>query len=158
MKKLLLLIILIIPLCKAAGQYYLGVKGLGNGIYIETFLTPREFNSGIAALNYEYFLGRKHNQSIRAGVLPDFKSAISFPITWTFITKPYAKHHLEIGAGLVAHLDFFEGAVYHDIASGIFPVMYRYTGNGRFYFRGGLNIFYNWPVLPTPSLSLGYRF
>ncbi|MDX9928787.1 MAG: hypothetical protein RBS37_02935 [Bacteroidales bacterium] len=158
MKRTLFLLLFIIPALHAECQYFQGVRGLRSGVYAEAFLTPREFSNGIISLNYEHFFGRKYNYSLRAGILPDFRSSICFPITLSYITKPYGSHHLEIGAGLVSMIDFFEGMPYHDIAAGIFPLMYRYTGKGRFYFRGGLNIFYSWPVLPTPSFSLGYRF
>lgn len=140
------------------GQYFQGVRGLRDGIYAEAYLTSKEFSTGLVSLNYERFFGSKFRNSIRVGVLPDFRSAISFPITWSYITKPYDRHHFEIGIGLVSQIDFFEGLIYHDIVSAIIPVMYRYTNAGRFYFRGGLNIFYNWPILPTASVSMGYRF
>jgi hypothetical protein len=38
------------------------------------------------------------------------------------------------------------------------PLMYRFQKAHGFYFRGGINLFVSWPTLPSPSVSLGYRF
>jgi hypothetical protein len=158
MARYYLIIILAFAPVIAEGQYFQAVRGIRDGLYAEVYLTPRDFSTGFVSINYEKFFGSKFRNSFRIGVMPDFKSMISFPVTVSYITKPYDNHHLEIGAGFILNVDFFEGQPYFDVASGIFPVMYRYTNGTRFYFRAGLNIFYSWPVMPTPSLSMGYRF
>ena len=156
--KLAIAVLLLSIAIPSQAQYFQGVRGLRDGVYAEAYLTSKEFSTGFVSVNFERFFGNKYRNSIRVGVLPDFRSTISFPITWSYITRPYDRHHFEIGIGLISQFDFFEGLIYHDIVSAIIPVMYRYTNAGRFYFRGGLNIFYSWPILPTASVSLGYRF
>ncbi len=156
--KVVIITMMLLLAGSAEAQYFQAVKGLRSGAYAEVYLTPRDFSTGFVSVNFEKFFGDKYRHSIRVGVLPDFKTSLCFPITYTYITKPYGKHHLEIGFGLVSRFDLFEGGLYHDFASGMFPVMYRYTNNSRFYFRGGLNFFYSWPVLPSPSVSMGFRF
>lgn len=152
------LILLVFTVSAADGQYFQAVRGMRNGVYAEAYLTPRDFTTGFISLNYEHFFGDKYRNSIRVGVLPDFRSSLAVPVTYTYITRPYDNHHLEIGVGLVSLFEFFEGTVYHDIAVAMLPVMYRYTNKSRFYFRAGVNIFYSWPVLPSPSVSMGFRF
>lgn len=157
-RRVIILLLLLASATVSEAQYFQAIRGLRSGVYTEAYLTPREFSTGFISFNYEKFFGNKFRHSIRVGVLPDFKSSLCFPITYSYITKPYNRHHLEIGFGFVSRFDMFEGGIYHDFASGIFPVMYRYTNDSRFYFRGGLNFFYSWPVLPTPSASMGLRF
>jgi len=142
----------------ANAQYFQAVRGLRNGIYGEVYPTPRDFTTGFISLNFEHFFGDKYRHGIRVGILPDFTESVCIPITYSYITKPYENHHLEIGFGLVSKVEFFEGTIYHDIAVGMFPLMYRYTNKSRFYFRAGVNIFYSWPILPSPSASMGFRF
>jgi len=38
------------------------------------------------------------------------------------------------------------------------PLMYRYQKPSGFFFRGGINLFVSWPTIPSPSVSLGYKF
>lgn len=143
----------------ANGQYFQATRGLRDGIYAEIYVLEKEFSDGFVSLNYEKFFGNKYKNSMRIGFMSDFKSSVSFPVTLSYITHPYENHHLEVGAGFVLNIDFFEGSAYFDFASGMFPIMYRYTNKDRrFYFRGGVNIFYSRPFIPNPSASIGYRF
>ena len=155
------LVVLILALLSEAsqGQYFQAQRGLRDGIYAEIYILEKEFSEGLVSLNYEKFLGYKYKNSVRVGILSDFKSSVSFPVTFSYITHPYENHHLEVGAGFILNVDFFEGSAYFDFASGMFPIMYRYTNKDkRFYFRGGVNIFYSRPFIPNPSASIGYRF
>ena len=128
----IIILILLASATAAKGQYFQAIRGLRSGAYAEAYLTPREFSTGFISFNYEKFFGDKFRHSIRVGVLPDFQSSFSFPVTYSYITKPYRRHHLEIGFGFVSRFDIFEGGIFHDFASGIFPLMYRYTNNSRF--------------------------
>lgn len=128
-----------------------------NGIYAETYILRHDFSEGFASLNYERVLGKKRNTTLRIGVYPEFESTVSFPVTVTWITRPSAKHHFEFGTGVVFRIEHYMEWFY-DIPAIMLPVMYRYQTNTGVYFRGGINIFVSWPTLPSPSLSIGYRF
>jgi len=157
--RLSVLFILILFSQLAEGQYFQATRGLRDGVYAEVYLLGKEFSDGFISLNYEKFFGNKYKNSLRIGLMSDFVSSISIPVTLSYITHPYGKHHFELGAGFVMNVDFFQGLTYFDFASGMFPLMYRYANkDSQFYFRGGVNIFYSRPFIPNPSASVGYRF
>lgn len=129
-----------------------------HGLYAESYLIRHDFSEGWFSVNYEYAAGKKANAMLRLGIYPDFQTTFSFPFTCTWITTPLSKHHFEWGFGGVYRLEFFESNVYKDFTAIMFPLMYRYQDGQGLYFRGGINLFVSWPVLPSPSLSIGYRF
>lgn len=47
---------------------------------------------------------------------------------------------------------------FFDMPALMVPLMYRYQKNDGLYFRTGINVFLSWPILPSPSFSMGYRF
>lgn len=95
-----------------------------------------------------------------------YLSTLSFPITVTHILFPESNHHIEYGGGLVFRHEWYEhidgeGNLkkgYTDIVAAMFPLMYRYQNDKGFNFRVGVNLFYSWPILPSPSFSVGYSF
>jgi len=129
-----------------------------NGIFTEVYILRHDFNSGFISLNYERFLGHKKRISLRGGFYPDFKTLYTFPFTCTWVTHPLKKHHIEFGLGFVYRIEIYNENVYHEIPALMLPIMYRYQPAKGFYFRGGINLFYSWPVLPSPSISAGYMF
>jgi hypothetical protein len=129
-----------------------------NGIYVEYYSIRHDFSSGFFSFNYEQFVGKKRKISIRAGIYPDFRTTISVPLTVSWITSPLKNHHFEYGIGAVYRIEHFENNFYHDIPAVIIPLMYRYQKNRGLFFRGGVNFFYSWPMLVSPSFSLGYKF
>lgn len=129
-----------------------------NHVYVESYLIRHDFSSGLVSLNYARSLGKKAGTQIRLGVYPDFKTTVSFPLTFTWLIKPQRQHQLELGLGLVFRVEFFESKVYKDVPAAIFPVMYRYQHRSGLFLRGGVNIFYSWPTLVSPSIGLGYSF
>jgi len=129
-----------------------------NGIYAEYYLIRHDFSSGLVSLNYERIIGKKRKTSIRMGIYPDFRSTISVPVTISWITSPLKNHHFEYGIGAVYRIEHFQGKYYHDIPAVMIPLMYRYQKSHGIFFRGGINFFYSWPMLASPSVSLGYKF
>lgn len=129
-----------------------------NGIYIEYYILTHAFNSAHFSLNYERVFGKIGNTCLRAGAYPDFRSTVSFPITFSWIFFPAKNQHLEIGLGIVYRIEHYQGNYYDDLPAAMFPLMYRYQGKYGLFFRGGVNLWYSWPVLLSPSFSLGYKF
>ena len=129
-----------------------------NGVYAEFYVLRHDFSDGFVSLNYERIVGKKGKSAIRAGIYPDFQSTISFPLTYTRITSPRSVHHFEYGLGAVIRIERFEGNTYKDIPAIMIPIVYRYQKNNRLLFRAGVNVFLSWPRLPSPSISIGYKF
>jgi hypothetical protein len=129
-----------------------------NGIYSEVYLIRHDFSNGFVSLNYERRLGKKNNMMLRVGIYPDFKTTISFPLTYTFISPARGCHHFEYGLGLVVRIESYEGNIYKDIPALMIPLLYRYENGKGFFARAGFNVFYSWPILPAPSISIGYSF
>jgi len=129
-----------------------------NGIYAEYYFIRHDFSSGLVSLNYERIVGKKRKTSLRMGIYPDFRSTISVPITISWITSPLKNHHFEYGIGAVYRIEHFQNNFYHDIPAVMIPLMYRYQKDHGLFFRGGINFFYSWPMLVSPSASLGYKF
>ncbi len=148
--------ILILAGLQAQGKT--GAKLDRHQFYAEVYLLRHDFSSGLVSLNYAFAVGKKAKTSFRLGVYPDFRSTVSFPMTVTWRTNPLKAHQLEYGLGLVVRLESFESKMYRDIPAAMFPLMYRYQHPSGFFCRCGINLFYSWPVLPSPSLSLGYSF
>lgn len=151
---LVLLLSLSIQTTRAQSPIELG----RNNVYAELYVLRHDFNNGPVSLNYEHLFGKKRIRSLRVGIYPDFETVVTIPITFTRITGPARKHHFEYGFGLVYRIERFRGETYHDVPAAMFPVMYRYQSGKGLYFRGGVNVFFSWPILPAPSLSLGYSF
>lgn len=129
-----------------------------NAIYAEFYAIPHDFNEGYVSLNYERNVGKKRRHALRVGIYPDFQTLLALPVTFTRITFPEKKHHIEYGLGLVYRIEFFEGNVYRDVGAAMFPLMYRYENDRNLVFRGGVNLWFSYPILPTPSVSLGFKF
>jgi len=129
-----------------------------NGIYAEYYTLTHAFSSGHVSLNYERAFGKNNKTCLRLGVYPDYKTTVSFPLTFSWILFPSKNHHLELGLGAVVRIEHYREKYYRDIPAAMFPIMYRYQRKKGLFFRGGANIFYSWPVLATPSFSVGYRF
>jgi hypothetical protein len=129
-----------------------------NHVFVESYLIRHDFSSGLVSLNYARSLGKKAGTQLRIGVYPDFNTTISFPLTFTWLIKPQRQHQLELGLGLVFRVEFYESKIYKDIPAAIFPVMYRYQHKSGLFLKGGVNLFYSWPALISPSLGIGYHF
>ena len=129
-----------------------------NGIYVEAYAIRHDFSDGFASLNYERYIGTKKVRALRAGIYPDFESTVSIPLTITRITWPDRNYHLEYGLGLVLRGEIFEGNFYRDVPALMFPLMYRYQKAEGLFFRAGINLWVSWPIFPSPSFSVGYRF
>jgi len=129
-----------------------------NGLYIEFYTIRHAFSSGLVSINYERIVGNKRKTALRVGAYPDFRSTLSLPVTLTWITSPLKKHHFEYGLGLVFRYERFQGKSYYDMPAAMFPIMYRYQRSRGLFFRGGVNLFYSWPALASPSFCLGYKF
>ena len=135
-----------------------------NGVYGETYIIRHDFSEGIASLNFERSFGKKKRATLRIGIYPDFESTVSFPITLTWVTNPSGKHHFEYGIGGVYRVEHFvsdynpDKEWFYDVPAIMIPVMYRYQNKSGWFARGGINLFVSWPTLPSPSLSIGYRF
>lgn len=137
-----------------------------NGIYAEGYALRHDFSDGFVSVNYERAAGRKGSTNFRIGVYPDFQSTVSFPLTVTWITSPHGHHHFEYGIGGILrvehYVDRFDPAQtqewFYDMPAIMVPLMYRYQKKSGWYLRAGVNLFLSWPVLPSPSMSLGYRF
>lgn len=136
-----------------------------NGIYAEGYLIRHDFSEGFFSINYERNIGKKAKTYLRVGLYPDFESTVSLPFTISRITSPVGKHHFEYGIGFVYRIEHFVDPLgintrewFYDIPAIMIPLMYRYQSDSPWYFRGGINVFVSWPVLPSPSVSAGYRF
>lgn len=136
-----------------------------NSIFGEVYLIRHDFSEGIASLNYERNIGKKQKAHLRVGIYPDFESTISFPLTISWITKPLSHHHFEYGIGAVVRIEHFVDPYgytikewFYDVPAIMIPLMYRYQKNSGWFFRGGVNLFVSWPTLPSPSISVGYKF
>lgn len=137
-----------------------------NGVYVESYLARPDFSDGIVSINYERVFGKKKRSNLRIGIYPDFESTISFPLTMTWITKPAGKHHFEYGIGAVFRIEHYVDPYiltphrewFYDIPAAMIPLFYRYQRGKGWFFRGGINLFLSWPTLPSPSLSVGYKF
>ena len=136
-----------------------------NGAYTEFYVVRPDFSDGFVSINYERVLGKKLRSSLRLGMWPDFESSVSFPISISWITGPSRKHHFEYGIGTVFRIEHYVSddptqtkEWFYDVPAFMLPLMYRYQKSSGMYFRGGVNVFLSWPTLPSPSLSVGYRF
>ena len=135
-----------------------------NGVYAEVYILRHDFSDGFVSINYERNIGRKRRTNLRVGVYPDFQSVVSFPMTISRITKPRIHHHFEYGIGAVYRIEHYVSsynpskAWYHDMPALMIPLMYRYQKIKGWFFRGGINLFLSWPILPSPSFSAGYKF
>lgn len=136
-----------------------------NGIYAEGYLIRHDFSQGFVSINYERNFGKKAKTYLRAGIYPDFESTVSLPLTVSWITRPLGTHHFEYGIGVVYRIEHFVDPLgintrewFFDFPAIMIPLMYRYQSDSPWYFRGGINVFVSWPVLPSPSVSAGYRF
>ena len=135
-----------------------------NGVYAEVYILRHDFSDGFVSINYERNIGGKRRTNIRVGVYPDFQSVVSFPMTISRITKPHIHHHFEYGIGAVYRIEHYVSSYnpsktwYHDMPALMIPLMYRYQKNKGWFFRGGINLFLSWPILPSPSFSAGYKF
>ncbi len=135
-----------------------------NGIYAEGYLIRHDFSSGFVSINYERVFGKKRNKNLRAGIYPDFQSTISFPLTFSWLTKPLSHHHFEYGVGAVIRIEHYVDPYgynskewFYDLPALMIPLMYRYQKKSGLFFRGGINLFVSWPTLPSPSVSIGYK-
>jgi len=137
-----------------------------NGIFAELILLRPDFSDGFVSLNYERALGKKKKFNIRAGVLPDFETTVSFPFSFHWITGPGRAHHFEYGIGGIFRIEHYIDTYnpsqtrewFFDFPAILIPLMYRYQKSGGLYLRGGINLYISWPTLPSPSFSIGYRF
>jgi hypothetical protein len=111
-------------------------------------------------------IGRKGRSALRAGIYPDFESTISFPLAYHWISSPSRNHHFEWGFGAVFRIEHYKNPDdpyqtkewFYDVPAIMIPIMYRFQKSNGFTIRGGINLFLSWPVLPSPSISMGYRF
>lgn len=129
-----------------------------NHVFVESYLIRHDFSSGLVSLNYARSFGNKARTQLRIGIYPDFKTTVSFPITFSWLIKPQRQHQLEIGLGLVFRLELYESNIYKDIPAAIFPLMYRYQHKSGLFLRSGVNLIYSWPAIISPSLGIGYNF
>jgi len=137
-----------------------------NGIFTEIYLVRHDFSDGFISLNYERLIGKKGRSALRIGIYPDFESTISFPLIYQWISTPAGKHHFEWGAGAVFRIENYMDPYdpyqtkewFYDFPAFMVPIMYRYQKGNGLIIRGGINLFLSWPVLPSPSFSVGYRF
>lgn len=164
MKQLLLITLFTFLMMAKSNAQVIDSSLVRNGLYAEIYTIRHDFSSGIASINYERIVGAKRKVHLRAGLYPDFQSTLSIPLTVTWVTSPLKKHHVEFGLGLVYRIEYYPSTqnpdrdFYFDVPAAMFPFMYRYQWKKGLIFRGGINLFYSWPVLPSPSFSLGYRF
>lgn len=138
---------------------------LRNGVYAEVYLIRHDFSSGFVSFNFERTVGKHDKAQVRFGIYPDFETAVSFPLTVSWVTNPNGVHHLEYGIGAVVRIEHFVDPLglnsrewFYDVPAVMIPLMYRYQKGSGFYIRGGVNLFVSWPTLLSPSVSAGYRF
>ncbi len=160
--RILILISTIILVCNTLGYPqttdHSSIKR--NSIYVEGYLVRHDFSKGFVSINYERNIGKNRKTNIRVGIYPDFESAVSFPLTVSWVTKPLSSHHFEYGIGAVINfytINFYTKEWFYEILLMI-PLMYRYQKNSGLFFRGGINLFISLPTLPSPSISVGYKF
>lgn len=130
------------------------------------YLIRHDFSNGPVSLNYERMIGKKGRSALRAGIYPDFESTVSFPLAYHWISTPDRNHHFEWGFGAVFRVEHFVDPYdpspmkewFYDVPAIMIPLMYRYQKSKGLTIRGGINLFLSWPVLPSPSFSVGYRF
>lgn len=158
MKRFIIFMLLIFTINILISQNIDSLKQKKNGIYTEIYTIQHDFNGSFISFNYEHFFLKKRLHSLRFGIYPDYITSVSFPLTFTQITGPKKKNHLEYGIGAVFRLEFYQGNIYKDIPAVMIPIMYRFQKRKGFYFRAGANIFISWPTIISPSFSLGYRF
>ena len=149
MKEYLLLsflVLLFIVPTFAQNSNYIEVKK--NGLYLETYLIRHDFSEGFVSINYETSIVKKRYTNIRIGLYPDFESTVSIPMTVSWITNPFGKHHFEYGVGAVFRIEHFvdpsginEREWFYDVPAILFPIMYRYQKNKGLFFRAGINLF-----------------
>ena len=136
-----------------------------NGVYMELYVIRHDLSKGFFSINYERLFGKKQRANFRMGIYPDFESTISFPVTFTWISRPDRVHHFEYGFGAILRIEHYVNEYeinpkewFFDVPALMLPLMYRYQKKAGLYFRAGVNVFLSWPTLPSPSLSLGYKF
>jgi hypothetical protein len=137
-----------------------------NGIYADVYLVRHDFSDGFVSLNYERMIGRRGRSAFRVGIYPDFESTLSFPLTYHWISSPSRNHHFEWGLGAVFRIEHYEDPYdpyqtrewFYDVPAVMVPIMYRFQKNSGLIIRAGINLFLSWPILPSPSFSIGYKF
>ncbi len=129
-----------------------------SSLYAEAYIIRHDFSRGFVSINFERNIGKKQRSNFRLGIYPDFESAVSFPLTFTWLTKPLSNKHFEYGIGAVVRIERYNKHWNKDIPALLIPLMYRYQKDSGFFFRGGVNLFVSWPTLPSPSISFGYKF
>lgn len=134
-------------------------SGVSHGVYLELYGIRHDFSEGLVSLNYELGFGQTGKNRVRIGLYPDFESSVSVPISYTRVSPILGSHHaIEWGGGLVFRYERFEGNNFYDFGAILFPVMYRFQTDFGLFVRAGVNLFVSWPTLPSPSVSVGYRF
>ena len=151
-------LILLLFTCSLSAQTDLPFTEKANGVFAEFYALRADFSEGFVSLNYERQLGKRQGLLLRLGLYPDFASALSVPVTVSWLTAPLGTHHFEGGAGLVYRVEAFNGRVLHDIPAFVIPLMYRYQKQQGLFFRGGVNLFVSFPSIISPSASVGYQF
>jgi len=136
-----------------------------NGVYAEVYLVRHDFSEGFVSLNYERTVGKKQKTNLRAGIYPDFESSVAIPLTVSWVTRPQRNHHFEYGVGIMIRIEHYVDPYgintrewFYDVPALMIPLMYRYENNAGLFLRGGINLFVSWPTLPSPSITVGYRF
>jgi hypothetical protein len=149
--------------CYSQTKDYSDIKK--NGVYAEANLIRHVFSNGFVSINYERTAGIKLKTNFRIGIYPNFESLVCFPLTVSWITKPLNYHHFEYGIGTVIRIEHYvdpgdssQKKWFYDMPAVLIPLMYRYQKGSGLFFRAGLNLFVSWPTLPSPSLSIGYKF
>jgi hypothetical protein len=163
MKILLTALILLVQLAATSQIDPANIKR--HGVYVETYALRHDFSNGFVSVNYEFAAFKKRANVFRMGIYPDFRTTVSIPVTWSWISTMRAAHHFEIGAGLVVRLEHYDSPDmpggkrwYRDIPAAMLPIMYRYQKEKGLMVRAGFNLWYSWPVLLSPSLAIGWRF
>jgi hypothetical protein len=158
-----ILLLLVVPDTKSQGTE--AASRSMNGVYVEFYGLRHDFSEGFVSVNYERVFGKKQKANFRVGIYPDFESTVSIPVTITWISRPAAVHHFEYGFGAVARFEHYVNEYevnpkewFFDVPALMLPLMYRYQKKDGFYFRAGINVFLSWPTIPSPSLSMGYKF
>jgi hypothetical protein len=149
--------------CYSQTKDYSDIKK--NGVYAEANLIRHVFSNGFVSINYERTAGIKLKTNFRIGIYPNFESLVCFPLTVSWLTKPLNYHHFEYGIGTVIRIEHYvdpgdssQKKWFYDMPAVLIPLMYRYQKGSGLFFRAGLNLFVSWPTLPSPSLSIGYKF
>ena len=135
---------------------YVNIKR--NSVYAEGYLIRHDFSDGFVSINYERNIGNNLRTYLRVGAYPDFNSSVSFPLTVSWVTKPLGHHHFEYGIGAVYRIEHGSEKWYFDRPAFMIPLMYRYQEESSWFFRVGINLFLSDPILPSPSITAGYKF